>query len=66
MSKVPSTKSVDISPAALAALDEAIRDITPTSGISADLARKRISNLFKKIRLKKPISKTPLQNARLS
>jgi len=66
MSKIASAKTVEISPAALAALDEAIQKMTPTSGIPADLVRKKILNLFKKVRSNKAIPKTPLQNARLS
>ena len=64
MSKIASQKSVEISPAALAALDEAIQGVGLTHDIPEHLARQRIATLFKKIRPSKTTPKGPLLSAK--
>ncbi len=59
MSKIASTKTVEISPAALAALDEAIQGIGLTQDIPEHVARQRIANLFKKSVSLKLLPKVP-------
>ncbi len=59
MSKIASQKSVEISPAALAALDEAIQGVGLTHDIPEHVARQRIATLFKKSVPLKLLPKVP-------
>lgn len=66
MSKIASAKAVRISPAAFAALDEAIQGIGLTDDIPEHVARQKIADLFKKTRSSKTTSKDPLLSAKLA